>query len=234
MLAAQSSKVGLILSTKTRSGTLATVIGQFAFWAGLAMAARSYPSEYDWRYMTMSSLLYQDRNPHGYVWGRAGLVVCALCGLYWVLKGACSGRVTALIMVAGYSCMAVCALLPSPFLGLSKLHEILALTAFITVCVGVTRLSFAALVGRKPSGHPSRRRLYAVGLSSVPLLPVVLAACAQMYGERAHLPWVSLGWRTRGIPVYWSFSFWEWLACAVYTGLLLWLVHRTQFAETVG
>jgi hypothetical protein len=45
---------------------------------GLGMAAQSFPSEYDWRYMTISSLLYQDRNPHGYGWGRAGLVICGL------------------------------------------------------------------------------------------------------------------------------------------------------------
>jgi hypothetical protein len=27
---------------------------------GLGMAAQSFPSEYDWRYMTISSLLYQE------------------------------------------------------------------------------------------------------------------------------------------------------------------------------
>jgi len=63
------------------------VIGLLAFWMGLTLAARSYPSEYDWRYMTISSLLYQDRNPHGYGWGRAGLAICGVCGLYWVLRG---------------------------------------------------------------------------------------------------------------------------------------------------
>jgi hypothetical protein len=223
------------VSNKARSGTLAMVLGLVAFWAGLGMAARSYPSEYDWRYMTMSSLMYQDRNPHGYAWGRAGLVVCAVCGLYWVLKGKRGGRLTTVILAAGYSCMALCALLPSPFLGLPKPHEVLALTAFIAVCVGVARLSFAALVGRKQAAaQASLVWLYAVGLSSLPLLPIVLAVCAQTHGERAHLAWVSLAWRTRGIPVYWSFSLWEWLACAVYTGFLLWLVHGTrQLVETV-
>jgi hypothetical protein len=208
------------------SSTLAAILGLVAFWAGLGVAARLYPSEYDWRYMTISSLLYQDRNPQGYGWGRAGLVVCAICGLYWVLRGQRASRLTTGILAAGYGCMALCALVPSPFLGLAKPHETLALTAFIAVCVGVTRLSFAALVGSKQAAGRACRRLFAVGLSSPPLLPVVLAAGAQMYGEHAHLPWVSLAWRAQGVPVYWSFSFWEWVACGVYTGFLLWLVLR--------
>jgi hypothetical protein len=217
------------VSSKARSAKLATILGLVAFWTGLGMAARSFPSEYDWRYMTISSLLYQERNPHGYVWARGGLVVCAVCGLYWALKGERGGPLTTVILAAGYTCMALCALLPSPFLGLPKPHEVLAVTAFIAVCVGVARLSFAALVRRKwAAGRASQRRLYAVGLSSLPLLPVVLAVCAEVHSERAHLPWVSLAWRTQGIPVYWSFSFWEWLACAVYTGFLLWLVWEPR------
>lgn len=42
-------------------------LGVLAFWGGMLMAERSYPSEYDWRYMTISSLVYGDRNPNGYL-----------------------------------------------------------------------------------------------------------------------------------------------------------------------
>jgi len=121
------------------------VIGLLAFWMGLTLAARSYPSEYDWRYMTISSLLYQDRNPHGYGWGRAGLAICGVCGLYWVLRSVRGQGLTTASLTAGYLAMALCAVLPSPLLGIPKPHETLALTAFIAVCVGVSRLSFAAL-----------------------------------------------------------------------------------------
>jgi hypothetical protein len=196
------------------------VIGLLAFWMGLALAARSYPSEYDWRYMTISSLLYQDRNPHGYGWGRAGLVICGVCGLYWVLRGVRGQGLTTASLALGYLAMALCAMLPTPLLGIPKPHEALALTAFIAVCVGVSRLSFGAFA----SQQAGRQRLGALAVSSLPLLPVVLAAAAQTYAVRAHLPWVSLAWRARGIPAYWSFAFWEWLACAIYTASLLWLV----------
>jgi hypothetical protein len=200
-------------------------LGLLAFWTGLGIAARSYPSAYDWRYMTISSLLYPDRNPDGYLWGRVGLVTCGVCGLCWVLKGLRGQRLTTAALAVGYGCLALCALLPSPLLGVAKSHEVLALTAFIALCVGVTRLSFAALMGeRQVDGQGGPRRLYALAVSSLPLVPVLVTMAAQTHAARARLPWVSLAWRARGIPAYWSFAFWEWLACALYTTFLLWLV----------
>jgi hypothetical protein len=55
-------------------------LGVLAFWAGLWIAARRYPTEYDWRYMSISNLLYPDRNPDGYQWAWGGLMLCALVG----------------------------------------------------------------------------------------------------------------------------------------------------------
>jgi hypothetical protein len=202
------------------------VIGLLAFWLGLGLAAQSYPSEYDWRYMTISSLLYQDRNPHGYGWGRAGLVICGVCGLWWALRSVRGQGFTTASLAAGCLSMALCALLPSPLLGIPRPHELLALTAFIAVCIGVSRLSFAVIAGRRAG-----RRISALAVSCLPLLPVLLAAAAQTYATRAHLPWVSVAWRARGIPSYWSFAFWEWLACAVFSALLLWLALGKQRYE---
>ena len=199
-------------------------LGLLAFWAGLAMAAQSYPSAYDWRYMTISSLLYPDRNPNGYGWGWAGLVICGVCGLYWVRRGVRGDRLATASLAAGYACMALCALVETPLFGLPKPHEALALTAFIALCAGVTRLSFAALSQRNSvSQQTDRHRVCTLAVSGLPLLPVVLAAAAQTYASHVHLPWVSLAWRARGIPVYWSFAFWEWSACVIYTAFVLWL-----------
>src|SRR5271163_1836463 len=61
----------------------AAPLGVLAFWGGLWMAGGRYPSEYDWRYMTISSLVYIDRNPNGYRWAWGGLLLCALGGLCW-------------------------------------------------------------------------------------------------------------------------------------------------------
>src|ERR1700678_414498 len=62
----------------------AAPLGVLAFWCGLWIAGALYPSEYDWRYMTISSLLYPDRNPDGYRWAWAGVALCGLGGLCWV------------------------------------------------------------------------------------------------------------------------------------------------------
>jgi hypothetical protein len=203
---------------RTRATWLAPVLSLLAFWSGLGLAARAYPSEYDWRYMTISTLLYRDRNPHGYGWGRTGLVACALFGLWWVLRsGGRAGRLNGLL-VGGYLGMMLCALVPSPFFGLEKPHEWLAVTGFLCMCVAATGLALAARSSQR-SGPWRPAWLLA---SIVPLLPVAAAAVSQSYASHAHLPWVSLAWRTRGIPAYWSFAFWEWLACAGCTCSLLW------------
>ena len=68
-----------------RAWCTAASFGVLAFWGGMLMAGRRYPSEYDWRYMTISSLVYGDRNPNGYLWARAGIVLCGLAGLYWTM-----------------------------------------------------------------------------------------------------------------------------------------------------
>jgi hypothetical protein len=43
--------------------------------------------------------------------------------------------------------------------------------------------------------------------------PIVFAGLAQVYVfyVKPELHWVGLAWRTRGVPVYLSFAFWEWM-----------------------
>jgi len=207
-----------------RAPWFAPALSLVAFWSGLWLAARAYPAAYDWRYLTISTLLYSDRNPAGYLWGRAGLVLCALWGLMWVLGGPYR-PVTRGVLGAGYVGMVLCALVPSPFLGLAKPHEWLAVTAFLCVCLGAVRLALEAPAASGRARTHWRRLASAV----VPVMPILGAAVSQIYAAHAHLPWPSMAWRARGIPFYWSFAFWEWLACAACTGSLLWLGTRGRF-----
>ena len=66
--------------------------GVLAFWIGMVSAARGNPTEYDWRYITMSSLVYAERNPGGFLWARAGIALCGLAGLWWTARLLRSGR----------------------------------------------------------------------------------------------------------------------------------------------
>jgi hypothetical protein len=205
-----------------------TSLGVLAFWGGMSMAGRSYPSEYDWRYMTMSSLVYAERNPHGYWWGRGGIVLCGLAGLYWTTVVVRNGKQAGVAkrpigiwgLGGGYLCMTCCALLPERLLPIPKGHDFLALAAFVGICIGMVHSTFKVVErSARVANLAGSPRLHAGILAGIALSPIVLGALAQAYISYAlpGLPWVSLAWRARGVPVYLSFAFWEWVTCAVFS-----------------
>jgi hypothetical protein len=215
-----------------RAAAVAASLGVLAFWCGMLLAARRYPSEYDWRYMTISTLVYPDRNPAGWLWARGGLVLCGLAGLWWTLTllrekrlGADreSGGVAPLGL--GYACMAACALVPEWRIAIPRLHEYLAMTGFFGICLGMARIAWRAVApGAHPTMLPGGPRLQAAILVGVVLSPIVLAAAAQVYAyDVLRLPWVNLGWRARGVPVYLSFAFWEWVGCGMFSAYMVML-----------
>lgn len=204
-------------------------LGVLAFWCGLWIAARRYPSLYDWRYMTISNLVYPDRNPEGYRWAWGGLIACALGGLAWTAalirdwpRTISDSRPFGLWALAlGYLCM-VCALVPGRLLPVQKGHEVFALSAFIGLCIGIVQLTLevaercARLQMRGPPGGP---RVVGLLCAGVAVAPITLAGLATWYVSRElpQLPWVGIEWRTRGVPVYLSFAFWEWISCALFS-----------------
>jgi high affinity Mn2+ porin len=207
-------------------------IGLFGFWAGLWMASRRYPSEYDWRYMTISSLLYPDRDPGGFLWAWSGLLLCALGGLCWVAvlfqcssaerRGVRSSGIWSLAL--GYFCMISCAVWPGRLLDLPRGHDLLALLAFVGICIGTVQLTYLAVLRRM------RRRALAGLVAGVVLLPLLLEAITQADVSRTfpHLPWVGLEWRARGVPVYLSFAFWEWSTCVMLSAYTMSLSMATM------
>jgi len=203
-------------------------LGVLAFWAGLWMAISRYPSEYDWRYMTISSLVYPERNPSGYLWAWSGIVLCGLGGLGWVAvqlwrweqKNVRGLPIGSYALGLGYVCM-VCSPL-SPLWLIPKSHDALALLAFIGICIGMVQLTFRVTERRlrlRALRFPGSPCVYAGILASVPLLPILLVSATQAYVSHAlpQLPWVGLEWRARGAPLYLSFAFWEWVACGVFS-----------------
>jgi hypothetical protein len=171
--------------------------------------------------MTISSLVYPDRNPDGYRWAWRGLMLCALGGLCWTAvllrdsrqdgRGRTDVRVWGLGV--GYLCMLSCAWLPAWLPRLPRGHDLLALTSFLGLCVGIVALTFRL----EDTRH--HRPLYARLLAGLALSPILLAAVTQAYVSYAlpDLPWVGLAWRARGAPVYLSFALWEWTTCAVFS-----------------
>jgi len=220
-------------------------LGILAFWDGLWTAGRRFPSVYDWRYMTISNLVYADRNPDGYQWAWSGLILCALGGLCWTTvlirdrRGDGAGRLPLGIqaLVLGYVCM-VCALLPERLLRIPKGHEILALLAFFGLCIGIVQLTFQTAersLRRRTRSFPGGPRLYAGLLAGIALAPVLLAGIAPAYVSlaRPELPWVGPEWRARGVPGYLSFAFWEWMTCVVFSAYTASLCLVTKVLSNV-
>lgn len=220
-----------------RGAAVVVSLGVLAFWWGMVLAARRFPSEYDWRYITISTLVYPDRNPAGWLWARGGLALCGLAGLWWALTLLREGRLRApgaprgiTPLVFGYACMAACALVPEWRIGIPKLHECLALAGFFGICLGMAGITWRAVA---PAAHrtrlPGDPRLHAAILVGVVLSPIVLAAAAQAYAYYVlRLPWVNLGWRARGVPAYLSFAFWEWVGCGIFSAYMVMLSRASR------
>jgi len=204
------------------------ILGAIAFWVGMFMAGVRYPGEFDWRYMTISSLTSPARNPTGHLWASGGMLLCFLCGLLWVtrlarnwnhngagivLRGIRSLRV-------GVIFTACAAVLPPSLIPIRKGHEILALFAFIGWCVGMLQLTFQTaeqVLRRRLVAGTRCARICAAALVGAAVLPLFLAGLTQAYVRYAlpDLRWVNLSWRAQGVPAYLSFASWEWVTCAV-------------------
>jgi hypothetical protein len=225
-------------------------LGVLAFWGGILMAARQYPSEYDWRYMPVSKLLSPDRDPAGYLWASTGIVLCSLCVLCWTAvlvrrwkhEGAGDRPRGIRALQFGIFCMMCAAVLSQWLLRVQRGHEILAVLAFAGLCIGMVRLMFQTIertLLRRMRRFIAHARLYAAILASAAVLPILLAGLAQAYVHYVlpELHWVSLSWRARGVPVYLSFAFWEWVTCVVlsaYVAILSLATHAVYPTRKAG
>lgn len=206
---------------------LISLFGVLLFWGGIVLAKRLYPAEFDWRYMTLSTLVSPRHNPKGYPWAAGGVVLSSVCALCWAvaLRSGADESTTQRpsgisLLIAGSICMAGSVLLPWRLPRLPKEHEILTLFAFAGLCLGMIRLAFqkAERTLRQRAGGSARRlRLYGADLAGVAVFPILVAGVAEAYVFYVlpQLHWVSLAWRARGVPMYLSFAFWEWITCAV-------------------
>ncbi len=226
--------------------TACVALGLAAFWAGLWMAGHRYSTEFDWRYMTISTLVYPDRNPAGYRWAWGGLTLCALCGLSWTAalirrrpQAYAERRGSGLWPLAlGYAFMGCCILLAGRPLPIPKVHETLSVSAFVCLCIGlVQRTQHVAqrTLFRWAPGLPGGPGLWASVLAGLAPLPIVIAGVMLVYVAQARpeLPWVGIEWRVRQVPLYLSFAFWEWTTCAVFSAYTLGVCFATPTRPAV-
>ncbi len=182
---------------------------------GVWLAARSYPSGFDWAYTVISRLASHRRNPEGALWLAAAMGVAMV--LLWPVvshldrafrTSVASPRPWIRTLQVGLVAGALLSVEGILDLRLSsvvyKAHEVLAIFAFAGFYGGVVGLHLFRIRHRNASVWP-------VTLVLLPLLAVGLTQVA-LYFDQRDLGWVDTAWREMGVPIWLSFAFWQWAA----------------------
>lgn len=195
----------------------------FVMCLGLIVSAQNYPGGFDWFYTVASALASQRHNPNGYVWFAASLSLSML--LLWFYISLIKAELIALLPAPGFAITVIRIGLLSGFLlgaerlfiydlsnWLYKSHEILALFTFLSLYLGLLVL-LLQLIRRNKSN------IFPVLLVVSPLVVIGLTQL-WLYLVQHDIGWVDTIWREKGIPVWLSFAFWQWLAISlIWAGL---------------
>jgi hypothetical protein len=236
MVRRQSSEGRLNATSRTwRIASLAYVAALATFATGVGISSLKYPDQpYDWQYVVMSDLASRKHNPEGGRWFGAmiGLSMLALWPVVTQLRDTAAAlpAAGASAWARGWPIVALrAAILCGVAIGLErvvfthlsdvvpKAHELLALLLFVGLYAGVLGLYFNRV-------RDDRRAWAAAVIVAAPLAAIGILQFA-LYLDPRDLGWPDPGWRTAGIPAWWSFAFWQWLAvAALWIGLghLLW------------
>jgi hypothetical protein len=155
----------------------------------LTLVALLYPDRYDWRYLSISKLLYPVTNPQFHYLAAFSVAVTGVLMLPFAgyirrrLRGASprTAAVGATLFFAGCLCLTLSGLIAShPAHGTArfpKLHEILARLAAIGIGLGMAVFNACATKGcfRAAPGNAHRRRGLLISWNLL-TLPVILVA----------------------------------------------------------
>lgn len=204
--------------------------------AGALLAARVYPGGFDWAYQVMSALASQKHNPEGGAWFAGGLALgmALLFPLaYRFFKDAAGRakreRMGAVLVFVGLLFGVGVGVERLLFFHLSdvidKAHELLALLSFLSLFVGLLLLATSR----------ARRAGASIWSSLVVVLPLLAIGASQLavYLDQRDLGWVGTDWREMGVPLWYSFAFWQWLAAgSLWASMGLLLGCRTRVGES--
>lgn len=189
-----------------------------------AVSVRHFPGGYDWRYEVVCRPGYEWVNPAGSAWWSAALgVTCVMglpcCAYFYARLRAVAPRLSGgargalgVGLVAGLAVALDGAAFPRLNTFAPKLHEVMATLAFGAIFLGVAGFWTAMIVWLSRV-----RRWSAIGCSVVSLSVVVpftgaMLSQAYLFFVPNDLGWVGADWAEKGVPLYLSFAFWEWVA----------------------
>lgn len=199
---------------------------------GSIMAAQYYPGGFDWFYTVASALASQKHNPTGSVWFAGSLSLSML--LLWLYVSSIKTGLSAILPSAGFAITAIrIGLICGFLLGAERLlihdlshwiykaHESLALFTLLGLYVGILGLLLQFM-------HHKKSNIFPVLLIVSPLVAIGITEL-WLYFDQHDLGWVDTNWRDKGIPIWLSFAFWQWLAIGLlWTGLGLLYVFSNK------
>ena len=199
---------------------------------GSIMAAQYYPGGFDWFYTVASALASQKNNPTGSVWFAGSLSLSML--LLWLYVSSIKTGLDAILPSAGFAITSIRFGLVCGFLlgaerlliydlshWIYKAHEILAFVTLLGLYVGILGLLLQFI-------HLKKSNIFPVLLIVTPLVVIGITEL-WLYLEQRDVGWVDTLWREKGLPIWLSFAFWQWLAIGLlWTGLGLLYVFTNK------
>jgi len=209
-----------------------------SYFGVLGLAIWLYPETYDWRYLSISKLLYPLTNPQFHYVASisvavSGVLVIPFAGYIRRRLGGAGPKTKlagAVVFFGGCICLTLAGLIAShPVHGTSrlpKLHEILARIAVIGIGVGIlvfnacgTKAYFRAASGRRPH---RRGLVVSWNLLTLPVVPIFITWLA----IRIYLKHSGPTHHAMVTSAAWHLGFWEWIGSAV---IFLFLVCAVLF-----
>jgi hypothetical protein len=210
----------------------------FIFFGGVWLAARRFPGEYDWCYMTISLLLSVHENPHGY-WvvalaiSLSGLIQIPLPGFFYDrLRGISpwGARLGWALMVLGLAAMILMGITPKHPSFFPKAHDVLAIIAFFGLVLSVMVNTGLVVKQGLSRVAPKESMFWSwISLTFLALIPMLGTGLSQLYLYffARGISRASLVWRNRTVPFVLSLAFWEWITCVFLIAYLMLLVGLT-------
>jgi hypothetical protein len=204
----------------------------------MGVAALLSPESYDWRYNSISQLLYVRDNPAFHYIASLSVASCGVLMIPFAgyirrrLRGTApkAATVGAVVLFAGCICLALAALITShPADGVTrfpKLHDILARLSAINIGVGMVVFNVCGTKGyfRPKLGKPLQRRSLLVSWNLL-TLPLVLVVVTWLV-IRTYLKQSGPTYHAIVTSVAWKIGFWEWIGLPV---VFLFLVCAVLF-----
>jgi len=205
-------------------------LAMIVLFGGIGLSWQFFPGGFDWRYQTLSDLVARAKNPEGFRYYCAALVlapllVFPLCRYLRNAFAPTTPRTAAFSFHALRTGLGMMVIVGVERLTLTTLsdvihkgHEYLAIVAFFGLFLGVVGfwLALARSLTRRWNWTPLQLFVLAM-ISASPLLGAIISQ-AYLYVVPNDLGWVGPHWAALGVPLYLSFAFWEWLA-----SLAVWL-----------